>query len=333
MDFIVSVWFFVVCIGVWRWLALRMGRKGRGWFVRHFMGSTLGFFAGFLFFGFAVAIGLISPEKKEAEPDVLISKTSEPVIEPEVKQVEAPVKQIKTLGFTPDEYAKRLNKAFKSVDMSYRISAKEIVKGEVNDVLKVSIGKHAALVVSISKVNGQVLDAVVIGAGDGSPSSGLDIMMVASAALTAAAPDVEFHEVFRGLPALIKGQERTYGNVKISAKKMDAMGTWFFAAPVGDGDTVSNNGRLHNRDEGAALNTHYVESDEYTGSFKRTVEVKLADKLTHEQLKAVAEKIKAGEKRKTERTFIGYRLEQQQSPGYWATTHYNPDLEVRILDD
>lgn len=241
MDFLVLVGFVVVCIGGWRWLALRLGRKGSGWFVRHFMGSTLGFFAGFLFFGFAVAIGLISPEKKEAEPDVLISKTSEPVIAPEVKQVEAPVKQIKTFGFTPDEYAKRLNKTFKSFDMSYHVSAKEIVKGEVNDVLNVSIGKYAALVLGISKINGEVLDVVVIGGGDGSSFSGMDIMMVASAVLTSAASDVEFQEVFRVLPALIQGQERTYGNVNISAKKMDKMGTWFFASPVGDGDTVSIN--------------------------------------------------------------------------------------------
>ncbi|PRW80065.1 hypothetical protein C7A12_02505 [Pseudomonas fluorescens] len=120
----------------------------------------------------------------------------------------------------------------KIADMEHRVHAKQVIVGEVNDVLNISIGKHAALVAGVSKLNGQVLDVVVMGSGDGTPSSGLDIMMVASAALAAAASDVEFSEVFRGLPALIKGQDRTYGDVKLSAQQMDGMGTWFFASPI-----------------------------------------------------------------------------------------------------
>ncbi len=80
------------------------------------------------------------------------------------------------------------------------------------------------------------------------------------------------------------------------------------------------------------VNVYNIKPDEYLGNIKRTVEVRLVSKLSLEQLKAVAEIIKADEKKKTERTFIGYALEGHQAPGYWATTHYNPDLNVIILE-
>lgn len=231
MDFIVFVGFLAAWIGVWRWLALRMGRNGNGWFVRHLTGISAGAIAGFFVVAISLSVGIISPEKKEIE-EVVLSNGSESVKSPELMTADVPVEPIKSLGVTPDEYADRLNKIFKSVDMKYRINTKGIVKGEVNDTLNAPIGKYAGLVLSISKVNGHVLGVTLIGAGDGSPSSGLDIMMVASAALAAAAPAVEFKEVLRGLPELIGGQDHTYGNVKLSVMKMDQMGTWFFASPI-----------------------------------------------------------------------------------------------------
>jgi len=57
-------------------------------------------------------------------------------------------------------------------------------------------------------------------------------MMVVSATLSAAALDVKFKDVLLELPAMIDGQEFTYGDVKFSAKKMDGMGIWFFASPI-----------------------------------------------------------------------------------------------------
>lgn len=84
--------------------------------------------------------------------------------------------------------------------------------------------------------------------------------------------------------------------------------------------------------KGKLVNVYDIKSDEYMGGIKRTVEVKLVSKLSLEQLKAVAKIIKADEKKQIERTFIGYTLEGHQAPGYWATTHYNPDLNVIILE-
>lgn len=137
-----------------------------------------------------------------------------------------------TLGIKPTAYADRLNTLLADLELKHRVDATRITVGQVNDVLNAPIGKHAALVASISKTTGEVIDLTVIGSGDGTPASGLEIMMVAAAALTAATDGVEFSEVFEGLPAMIKGQERRYGAIKLGAKNMDQMGTWFFASPV-----------------------------------------------------------------------------------------------------
>ncbi|UZE07666.1 hypothetical protein [Pseudomonas corrugata] len=233
MNILILVGFVGVWIWVWHFLARKLGRTGKGWFVRHFIGTSIGLVAGFLVVFLALSVGIISSRKKEAGTEIVAHKVDPaPVASPEISNPDVPVLPRKTLEITPDAYANRLNEIFKSANLKHRVSAEKIVVGEVNDVLNVTIGKYAALVASVSKVNGQILDIVVTGVGDGTSSSGLEIMMIASAALVAAAPDVEFSEVFRGLPAMIKGQDRTYGNVKLSAKQMDGMGTWFFASPI-----------------------------------------------------------------------------------------------------
>lgn len=99
-----------------------------------------------------------------------------------------------------------------------------------------------------------------------------------------------------------------------------------------ESDTQGNDNSKDTYALGELANSFYLERDVYMGPIKRTVEVRLAHKLSPEQLKTVAETIKATATRKTERTFIGYTLGQQQSPGYWATTHYDPDLRVEILE-
>lgn len=83
--------------------------------------------------------------------------------------------------------------------------------------------------------------------------------------------------------------------------------------------------------QAGVLNTAYrVKNDDYTGGLKRTVEVELPERVSAEQLQALAEKIKAAQTHKTDRTFISYTLEGHPSMS-WATTHYNPDLEVSVL--
>lgn len=76
-----------------------------------------------------------------------------------------------------------------------------------------------------------------------------------------------------------------------------------------------------------------VTKDEYMATFKRTVEVSLDRKATEEELAVIAKHIHGHRKKDTERTFIGYHLNTQDGDDvYWATTHYNPELRVSILN-
>lgn len=71
-----------------------------------------------------------------------------------------------------------------------------------------------------------------------------------------------------------------------------------------------------------------ITKDESKRDIKRTVEVLLPERVDKAELERLAGDIYKGG---FERTFIGYRLDGEQEGAYWATTNYNPNLEVRIL--
>ena len=65
---------------------------------------------------------------------------------------------------------------------------------------------------------------------------------------------------------------------------------------------------------------------------KRVVEIRLDKRVSEEMLVAIAKKVRASDNGYYERTFIGYYLPYMQvGTGYWASTHYNPDLNVKVL--
>ena len=65
---------------------------------------------------------------------------------------------------------------------------------------------------------------------------------------------------------------------------------------------------------------------------KRSLDVRLNKEVSEETLRAIALKLKSNESQEYERTFIGYYLPGMTiDAGYWATTHFNPTLDVRIL--
>lgn len=71
-----------------------------------------------------------------------------------------------------------------------------------------------------------------------------------------------------------------------------------------------------------------ITKDEKNGNTKRSVEVELPERIERDSLRALAEEIHEGG---YDRTFIGYRIEGEEAGPYWATTHYNPDMDVVIL--
>jgi hypothetical protein len=65
---------------------------------------------------------------------------------------------------------------------------------------------------------------------------------------------------------------------------------------------------------------------------KRGLDVRLNKKISEADLRSIALKIKSLDSRSYERTLIGYYLpEMEIGKGAWATTHFNPDLEIKIL--
>lgn len=222
MDDLIGVLCLGVGAGTWWWLAGRMKKNGSGWLSRLIAGSFAGCFMTVVAAGIAVSTGVVeskSPERAKA------SSAAEQKVTPAVVKV-------KTLGMTPAVYAERMNQLLEKYEKPYRVDPTDITTGDVQDILKNNLGPYASLVAAVSKETGELVDVTLVGAGDGKPMSGLEIMLIASAALAAAAPDADYREVFKKLPEMIKGNSQTYGRVELSVKSTDMMGTWFIAAPI-----------------------------------------------------------------------------------------------------
>lgn len=175
-------------------------------------------------FIFLIVIIFVAVKVCSGSGDETVSvKKSEPAAEKVV---------VKTLGITPRQYAERINLIIAQMKKPYQVDGSAVESGEVNDVLTASLGPYASLVAGVSKHTGEILDITLIGAGDGKPVSGLEIMLMATAALTAAVPDADYKEVISKLPAMTKGTPEIYGNVKLSVKQTDQLGIWFFASPL-----------------------------------------------------------------------------------------------------
>jgi len=64
----------------------------------------------------------------------------------------------------------------------------------------------------------------------------------------------------------------------------------------------------------------------------RSLEIRISRRVPQDVLRAIALKIKSEDSRTYERTMIAYYLPGMTvGSGAWATTHFNPSLEVRIL--
>lgn len=82
------------------------------------------------------------------------------------------------------------------------------------------------------------------------------------------------------------------------------------------------------------LPEYKIVEDTVKGDIKRTVEVELSSRMDEEQLRALAKQIYALKDVNVQRTFISYRIAgEHENQAYWATTHYDPDLNVRIIGE
>ena len=78
--------------------------------------------------------------------------------------------------------------------------------------------------------------------------------------------------------------------------------------------------------------TYTVINETKLPRIKRSVDIRLNRPVSEATLTTIAAEIKSSDSGDYERTFIGYYLpEMQVGAGCWATSHYNPDLDVQIL--
>ncbi len=93
---------------------------------------------------------------------------------------------------------------------------------------------------------------------------------------------------------------------------------------------------------GGAVNpekvTHKITDTQFVFNGKR-IEVQLSGRLSKDELRALALQLKNADRKEYDRTLIMYYVPgmeagvdpKQKTGQAWATTHFNPDLEVRIL--
>lgn len=78
--------------------------------------------------------------------------------------------------------------------------------------------------------------------------------------------------------------------------------------------------------------TYTIIDENIVPGIKRSLDIRLNNKVSEKVLRSIAMKLRNADSNSYERTFIGYYLPGMEvNAGSWATTHFNPDLEVRIL--
>lgn len=92
------------------------------------------------------------------------------------------------------------------------------------------------------------------------------------------------------------------------------------------GDSVSSDNEEPGEME--RPNIEFTVTKDESDAYKRSVEVLLNERVDEKQLEAIAEYLYED---RDGNTFIGYHLDGEGDYAYWATSHYNPDLNVRIM--
>lgn len=76
--------------------------------------------------------------------------------------------------------------------------------------------------------------------------------------------------------------------------------------------------------------SYTIIEDDNLAHFWRSVRVRLSEKASIEALRSISLKIKSIDRKNYDRTFISYCLPGKEESGAWATSHFDPDLDVRI---
>jgi hypothetical protein len=227
------------------WLLARHGRK-KGWnaFKRHGGGALAGFLGMFV-----VALALMpfvpaTPEVAAIEEQAKDAKSSESAEAAKQKaavatEAKRPVVEatpaVRTLTFTVDEYAERLNANLRTANLPFRVQPTV-----ENGIFRSMLSDRHALIVNVDEKTGRVAGVLLMAQGDGSLESGMDVFMVGTAAIAAAIPGARMDDgLGRQIMEMVteagesnEPSERIRNDVEFGVSRSDAIGMMFSAEPV-----------------------------------------------------------------------------------------------------
>lgn len=139
---------------------------------------------------------------------------------------------VKSLDFTPQQYNDRVNAIAGELKRPHQLEDVIYEEGDVNDAYSAKLGPYVSLVGNVSRSTGKLVSVMVLVAGDGTPQSGADIILTASAALAAATPGGDRKAVLNKMSSIANGTPEVFGNVKVSYSEAKGVANWFSASPL-----------------------------------------------------------------------------------------------------
>ncbi|GIM45921.1 hypothetical protein DNHGIG_14700 [Collibacillus ludicampi] len=95
-----------------------------------------------------------------------------------------------SIGMNPEQFKVSFNQQAQAFGASFRINSLEIDEGPVQNSFKYMLNDHLGLVGSINKKDGSIRDVMLLGQGDGTLKSGLDILGGMGALIAATNPSL-----------------------------------------------------------------------------------------------------------------------------------------------
>lgn len=203
-----------------------------------------GFFASIISFAISAALmpeknsGVESNKNGETESKSFVQATS--AMDNNKNKVEST--QQKSLGLTPEEFRQSFNSIIGQIDTDWKMAELDIEKGEVNDTFKRILSKQIAIIGTVNKTDGLLLEIMVIASGSSDPLDNIktvSVLLAVSQSVNKNIPKEKNSKVVSDMvQTAIKniktGEaiEKTVGNLKYTASASELFGLMFSISPI-----------------------------------------------------------------------------------------------------
>lgn len=182
----------VILVIITKFLSRHLIAKGHKIWLSRILGLLAGIIISFLFLIFSIPSQNADSAKKNESTESTSriesaknEKLTEPAQTSETKPTDTNIKQVeKNLEVTTEVFAERMNANLKKADSPFRLNI-HIEDGKVNDVFKYAFNDYLVMVGTIDKTSKNLSSITIITRGDGTTSSGVNIMAVVVSAYSA----------------------------------------------------------------------------------------------------------------------------------------------------